>query len=80
MTTTGMISSVRNADVSNPPTIGAALGFGLATLSLYVTFPGRSLMMCELFAQLVLLGGIAGYLINRPEASRMIWPAVTTAP
>ena len=60
--------------------IGAALGFGLATLSLYVTFPGRSLMMCELFAQLVLLGGIAGYLINRPEASRMIWPAVTTAP
>jgi Cu(I)/Ag(I) efflux system membrane protein CusA/SilA len=56
---------------------GAALAAGLALTSLYVAFPGRSLAIAELLAALVFLGGIAAYVLHRPAARRVVWPAVS---
>jgi Cu(I)/Ag(I) efflux system membrane protein CusA/SilA len=54
---------------------GASLAAGLAVASLYLTFPGRSLALGELLAGLVFLGGVAGYVLQRPAARQAIWPA-----
>ena len=51
----------------------AAAGFGIA--SLYVRFPGRSLLVVEIVSAVVFLAGIAAYVVHRPEARQMIWPA-----
>jgi len=55
--------------------VGATLGVGLAALNIYFAFPGHTLALSQLGAALVLLGGLASYIIHRPAASRLIWPA-----
>jgi Cu(I)/Ag(I) efflux system membrane protein CusA/SilA len=54
---------------------GAALAAGLGVANLYVTFPGRSLGLGELASALVFLGGAAAYVLHRPAARRLVWPA-----
>jgi Cu(I)/Ag(I) efflux system membrane protein CusA/SilA len=54
--------------------LGAALAAGLAAASIYVHFPGRTLLLGELLAGLVFLGGFASYLVHRPGARRLVWP------
>ena len=51
---------------------GAAAALGLA--SVYLVFPGRSLLFGELLAGLVFLGGIASYVLHRPAARELVWP------
>jgi Cu(I)/Ag(I) efflux system membrane protein CusA/SilA len=57
---------------------GAALAAGLGIASIYVTYPGRSLLLGETFAGLIFLGGVAGYALHRPAARQMVWPAATS--
>lgn len=54
---------------------GATLAATLGLASIYLTFPGRSLMLGELFAALVFLAGVARYSLHRPAARRSVWPA-----
>jgi Cu(I)/Ag(I) efflux system membrane protein CusA/SilA len=54
--------------------IGTAVATALAVANLYLTFPGRSLAVCELLAALVFLGGVAAYLVHRPAARQVVWP------
>jgi len=56
---------------------GAALAAGLGVASIYVTFPGQSLVLGEIAAGLVFLGGVASYILHRPAARRVVWPAAT---
>ena len=56
-----------------PPARALAAAIGLS--SIYVTFPGRSLLLGEIFAGLVFLGGVASYVLHRPAASQGVWPA-----
>jgi Cu(I)/Ag(I) efflux system membrane protein CusA/SilA len=58
-------------------TVGAALAAGLGVASIYVTFPGHSLVMGEIAAGLVFLGGVASYILHRPAARQVVWPAAT---
>ena len=51
---------------------GAAAALGLA--SIYLAFPGRSLLVSELAAGLLFLGGIASYVLHRPAAREAVWP------
>jgi Cu(I)/Ag(I) efflux system membrane protein CusA/SilA len=51
---------------------GGAAAFALA--SIYVTFPGRSLVIAEVLSGLVFLGGIASYVLHRPAARQVVWP------
>jgi len=51
---------------------GAAAALGLA--SIYLTFPGRTLLLGELLAGLLFLGGIASYVLHRPAAREVVWP------
>jgi Cu(I)/Ag(I) efflux system membrane protein CusA/SilA len=54
---------------------GATIAAALGLASIYVTFPGRTLMLGELFAALVFLGGVASYVLHRPAARQTVWPA-----
>jgi len=54
---------------------GAVLAHGLPIARLYVTFPTHALQLGELASALLMLGGIAAYLMNRPEARQIVWPA-----
>jgi Cu(I)/Ag(I) efflux system membrane protein CusA/SilA len=56
---------------------GASLAVGLGVASIYLAFPGRSLAIAELLAAFVFLGGLAAYLIHRPAARQLVWPAVS---
>jgi len=51
---------------------GAAAALGLA--GLYLTFPGKSLLLGEILAGIVFLGGIASYVLHRPAARQAVWP------
>jgi Cu(I)/Ag(I) efflux system membrane protein CusA/SilA len=53
---------------------GAAVALALAVASLYLTFPGRSLIIGEAVAAIVFLRGVAAYALRRPAARRAIWP------
>jgi copper/silver efflux system protein len=53
---------------------GAAVAAMAGVASVYVTFPGRSLVFAEIAAALVFLGGIAAYVVDRPAARRLVWP------
>jgi copper/silver efflux system protein len=55
--------------------VGAAAAATLALASVYVTFPGRSLVIAEVLSALVFLGGIAAYILHRPAARHVVWPA-----
>src|SRR3954471_12953507 len=57
---------------------GVTLAAGLALTSLYVTFPGRSLAVAGPLAALVFLGGTPAYVLHRPAARRLVWPAVSS--
>jgi Cu(I)/Ag(I) efflux system membrane protein CusA/SilA len=54
--------------------IGAAVAVAVGVASLYVAFPGRTLLFGELAAGLVFLVGIASYVLHRPAARQVIWP------
>ncbi|MEP6653265.1 MAG: efflux RND transporter permease subunit [Myxococcales bacterium] len=54
--------------------IGASAAAALGLASVYVTFPGRSLLLGELLAGLIFFGGIASYVLHRPAARQMVWP------
>jgi Cu(I)/Ag(I) efflux system membrane protein CusA/SilA len=54
--------------------IGAAVAAALGLASLYVTFPGRSLLLGELGAGLTFLTGLAAYVLHRPAARQVVWP------
>ena len=51
----------------------AAAAFGVA--GLYLTIAAPALILGELLAGLVFLGGLAAYLRHRPAAHRAVWPA-----
>jgi predicted RND superfamily exporter protein len=57
--------------------VGATLAAAVGLSSIYVTLPGRSLVLGEIFAGLLFLGGVASYLLHRPAASQRVWPAHT---
>ncbi|HEY4183565.1 MAG TPA: hypothetical protein VGP07_00790 [Polyangia bacterium] len=54
------------------------LGFdrsgALGLADVYLTFPGCSLIVGEVLAGVIFLGGVAAYVVHRPAARRMIWP------
>ncbi len=54
--------------------LGAASAAALGLASVYLTFPGRGLLVGELLAGLVFLGGIASYILHRPAARQTVWP------
>jgi hypothetical protein len=54
--------------------IGAALAAALGVTSIYVAFPGRTLLVGELAAALTFLAGIAAYVLHRPAARAAVWP------
>jgi hypothetical protein len=59
---------------------GATLAAGLGITSIYLTFPGRSLIVGEILAGIVFLGGVARYALHRPAARQMVWPAEAPTP
>jgi Cu(I)/Ag(I) efflux system membrane protein CusA/SilA len=58
---------------------GATMAAGLGVASLYVAFPGRSLTVGEVLAGLVFLGGLGSYVLHRPAARQVVWPAEAPA-
>jgi Cu(I)/Ag(I) efflux system membrane protein CusA/SilA len=56
---------------------GAALAAGLAVASIYLTLPGHTLALGEIFAGLVFLGGVGSYVLHRPAARQLVWPTAT---
>jgi Cu(I)/Ag(I) efflux system membrane protein CusA/SilA len=54
--------------------IGAGIAAALGVATLYLTFPGRSLLLGELAAGLVFLAGVASYALHRPGARQLVWP------
>ncbi len=57
---------------------GASLAAGLGLAGIYVTFPGGSLVVGEILAGIIFLGGVAQYALNRPSARQVVWPAETS--
>jgi copper/silver efflux system protein len=53
---------------------GATLAAALGLANVYLTFPGRSLLLGELLAAAVFLGGVGSYIVHRPAARQMVWP------
>jgi Cu(I)/Ag(I) efflux system membrane protein CusA/SilA len=54
--------------------IGAGLAAALGFATLYLDFPGRSLLLGELAAGLLFLAGVAAYALHRPGARQLVWP------
>jgi hypothetical protein len=54
--------------------LGAALAAALGVASIYLSFPGRTLLLGEVLAGVVFLGGFALYVIHRPAARQLVWP------
>jgi Cu(I)/Ag(I) efflux system membrane protein CusA/SilA len=54
--------------------LGASLAAALGLASIYLTFPGRTLLWGELLAGMVFLGAIASYVLHRPAARQVVWP------
>jgi copper/silver efflux system protein len=54
---------------------GATIAAGLGVASIYLAFPGLSLITGEILAGLVFLGGVGSYVLHRPAARQMVWPA-----
>ena len=50
----------------------AAIAGGAA--SIYLTFPGQTLLLRELGAATIFLAGVAAYVLQRPAARRLVWP------
>ena len=54
---------------------GATIAAGLGVASIYVAFPGLSLITGEFLAGVVFLGGVGSYVLHRPAARQVVWPA-----
>ncbi len=54
--------------------IGAAAAAAIGLTGIYLTFPGKTLLLGEMLAGLVFLGGIASYVLHRPAARQVVWP------
>jgi Cu(I)/Ag(I) efflux system membrane protein CusA/SilA len=54
--------------------IGAGVAAALGIASLYLTFPGRSLLLGEVLAAVLFLTGVASYVTHRPAARQVVWP------
>ena len=54
--------------------LGAGAAAALGVASLYLAFPGPSLLLGELVAGLLFLAGIASYVLHRPAARQLVWP------
>jgi len=54
---------------------GAGAAAALAVAKLYLTFPGSTFATLQLLAGGVFLGATTDYLIHRPAAKRVVWPA-----
>jgi len=54
--------------------VGAAAAAAIGLASIYLRFPGRTLLMAELVAGVVFLGSIAAYVVHRPAARQAVWP------
>jgi len=57
--------------------IGATGAAALGVASLYLTFPDHSLILGEILAGIVFLGGISAYVLHRPAARQAVWPTQT---
>jgi copper/silver efflux system protein len=57
--------------------VGAVAAAALGVASIYATFPGHSLIFGEVLAGTVFLGGVAAYILQRPAARQVVWPAET---
>ena len=57
--------------------LGAAAAAGLGVASIYVSLARPGLIFGELLAGLVFLGGLGAYLLHRPAARQVVWPAET---
>jgi copper/silver efflux system protein len=55
--------------------VGAAAAAGLGVANIYLPFARRGLIVGELVAGLVFLGGLGAYLLHRPAARQVVWPA-----
>jgi hypothetical protein len=55
--------------------VGAVAAAALGVANIYVTFPGHSLIFAEVLAGIVFLGGVAAYILQRPAARQVVWPA-----
>jgi Cu(I)/Ag(I) efflux system membrane protein CusA/SilA len=55
--------------------IGAGAAAAIAVTSLYVTLSTSTQVIAHVAAGLLFLGGMAAYVLHRPAASRMVWPA-----
>jgi copper/silver efflux system protein len=57
--------------------VGASGAAGLGVARIYLAFPDHSLIAGEILAGIVFLGGVAAYVLHRPGARRVVWPAGT---
>lgn len=55
--------------------VGAAAAAGLGVATIYLPFTRHGLVLGELVAGLVFLGGLGAYLVHRPAARQVVWPA-----
>jgi copper/silver efflux system protein len=54
--------------------LGAGVAAALGVASLYLTFPGRTLLFGETAAALFFLAGVAADVLHRPAARQVVWP------
>jgi hypothetical protein len=54
--------------------LGATVSAAFGAARLYLPLPTHALILGEILAGLVFLGGLAAYLRHRPAARRAVWP------
>jgi copper/silver efflux system protein len=54
---------------------GAAAAMGVGVACVYLPVAGSSLIIGEVLAGLVFLGGAASYVLHRPAARQVVWPS-----
>jgi Cu(I)/Ag(I) efflux system membrane protein CusA/SilA len=58
---------------------GATIAAGLGVARLYLDFPSPTLLIGETLAGLIFLGGVGRYILHRPAARQVVWPAEAPA-
>jgi hypothetical protein len=56
-------------------TAGAVLAAAATLGSLYIGLPGKTWSLAAAVAAVVALGGVVAYLLHRPTAARVVFPA-----
>jgi Cu(I)/Ag(I) efflux system membrane protein CusA/SilA len=56
---------------------GATAEAAIGVTSIYVTLPTAVHVVAQIAAGLIFLGGVAAYVLHRPAARQMVWPAAT---